>query len=173
MDERYPIGKFQWTGPNTPEQRQEFITQIAGLPTRLREAVAGLTEEQLDTPYRDGGWSVRQVVHHLPDSHMNALIRFKLALTENEPVIKPYKQDAWARLADSRGPVSLSLQMIEALHQRWELVLRSMSAEDFERKLTHPEQGLVALDRFLALYAWHGAHHVGHITQLRRRMGWE
>lgn len=172
MDERFPIGRFQWTGSNTPEQRRQFIAQIESVPARLREAVAGLSEEQIDTPYRTGGWTVRQVVHHLPDSHMNAYVRFKLALTEEQPTIKPYDEAAWALLADSRSPVDVSLRLTEALHERWGRVLRSMNDADFQRKLTHPEQGLVALDRFVALYAWHGAHHIAHITHLRERMGW-
>jgi hypothetical protein len=139
----------------------------------MRAAVAGLTPERFDTPYRPGGWSVRQVVHHVPDSHMNAYVRFKLALTENEPTIKPYEEAAWAELADSAStPVDVSLTLLETLHDRWVRLLRSMTEADFARKFRHPQLGVVPLDKNLALYAWHGKHHVAHITSLRQRMGW-
>jgi uncharacterized damage-inducible protein DinB len=139
----------------------------------MRAAVAGLTPERFDTPYRPGGWTVRQVVHHVPDSHMNAYVRFKLALTENEPTIKPYEEAAWAELADSAStPVDVSLTLLETLHDRWVRLLRSMTEADFARKFRHPQLGVVPLDKNLALYAWHGKHHVAHITSLRQRMGW-
>jgi len=139
----------------------------------MRAAVAGLTPERFDTPYRPGGWSVRQVVHHVPDSHMNAYVRFKLALTEDEPTIKPYEEAAWAELADSAStPVDVSLTLLETLHDRWVRLLRSMTEADFARKFRHPQLGVVPLDKNLALYAWHGKHHVAHITSLRQRMGW-
>ncbi|HLH31113.1 MAG TPA: bacillithiol transferase BstA [Terriglobia bacterium] len=173
MDVRYPIGPFQWQGPNTPEQRAKFIEEIARTPQRMREAVEGLTEEQLDTPYRVGGWTVRQVVHHVPDSHMNSYIRFKLALTENEPTIKAYDEAKWAELIDGKtGPIETSLQLLESLHQRWVRLLKSLTAEDSKRKFTHPELGLVSIDQYFALYAWHGKHHVAHITSLREKKGW-
>ena len=173
MDPRYPIGKFEWTGANTEADRQKFIAQIEEAPGKLRAAVKGLTEQQLDTPYRDGGWTVRQVVHHLPDSHMNAYVRFKLAATEDYPTIKPYEEKLWANLADAKAaPIEPSLALLESLHYRWVLFLKSFSAADWARKLKHPELGEVALDKYVAMYAWHGRHHVAHITALRERMKW-
>lgn len=173
MDLRYPIGKFTWSGSNTPQQRAHFVEEIAATPQRLRSAVAGLSAEQLDTPYREGGWTVRQVVHHLPDSHMNSYVRFKLALTENEPTIKPFDEAHWAQLIDARtAPIDASLNLLEGLHQRWSILLRSLGEDDVARKFNHPELGIVTIDQYIALYAWHGAHHVGHITALRQRMGW-
>jgi uncharacterized damage-inducible protein DinB len=139
----------------------------------MRAAVAGLTEQQLDTPYRAGGWTVRQVVHHVPESHMNSYVRFKLALTEDDPVIKPYDEVLWAKLADAYAPIEGSLALLDALHQRWVPLLESMKDGDFERTFRHPELGPVRLDQNLALYAWHGKHHVAHITALRDRMGWK
>ncbi len=169
---RYPIGKFQPSAP-TEENRKQFLAQIEETPTRLRAAVAGLSREQLDTPYRDGGWTVQQVVHHLADSHMNAYTRFKLALTEDEPTIKPYNETRWAELSDSRTtPAETSLALMDALHERWVNLLRGMSPADFSRKMKHPERGPMSLDDTLALYAWHGRHHVAHITGLRGRSGW-
>jgi uncharacterized damage-inducible protein DinB len=174
QDLRFPIGKFHWKGELNEAERDELISQIAETPARLREAVEGLTPEQLDTPYRPEGWTVRQVVHHLPDSHLNSYVRFKLALTENQPTIKTYDQEAWAKLADSKAtPIETSLALLEALHERWVNLLRSMSPSDFERTLNHPEMGPVTLDRLLGIYAWHGRHHVAHITSLRERMGWQ
>jgi len=174
QDLRYPVGKFHWKGDLNATERAELITEIAAVPTRLREAVTGLAPEQLDTPYRPDGWTVRQVVHHVPDSHLNSYVRFKLALTENQPTIKTYNQEAWANLADSKSTsVETSLALLEALHERWVNLLQSMSPADFARTLNHSEMGPVTLDRMLALYAWHGRHHVGHITSLRERMGWQ
>jgi hypothetical protein len=139
----------------------------------LRGAAAGLDNQRLDTPYRPGGWTVRQVVHHLPDSHLNSYVRFRLALTEDEPIIKPYDESRWAELTDARtAPVEISLAFIESLHRRWMLLLRSLAPADLARQFRHPELGVVSLDRNLALYAWHGRHHVAHITSLRERMGW-
>ena len=173
VDLRYPIGPFKWSGPNTPEQQQRFIDDIAAAPQRLRLAVAGLSNEQLETPYRPGGWNIRQVVHHVPESHMNSYVRFKLALTEENPTVKPYDEARWAQLADVRTtPIDVSMALLESLHIRWVTLLRSLSTKDFERTFQHPEIGLVSLDRNLALYAWHGAHHVAHITGVRERMGW-
>ncbi len=174
IDLRFPVGDFQMReGQLTDEQRQQFIQQIAETPARLREAVRGLSEEQLDTPYRPEGWTVRQVIHHVPDSHLNSYVRFKLALTEDEPTIKPYDEAQWAALEDSRAtPVEVSLTLLDALHERWIILLKSLSAADFARAFTHPERGKISLDQNVALYAWHGRHHVAHITSLRERMGW-
>jgi uncharacterized damage-inducible protein DinB len=170
---RYPIGKFQPTAP-TEENRKQFLSQIEEAPKRLRAAVAGLSLDQLNTPYRDGGWTVQQVVHHLADSHMNAYTRFKLALTEDEPTIKPYNETRWAELSDSRTtPVETSLSLMDALHERWVNLLRGMGPADFGRRMKHPERGAMSLDDTLALYAWHGRHHVAHITNLRARKGWK
>jgi uncharacterized damage-inducible protein DinB len=172
-DLSYPIGKFSFQAPSTREQRQQWIAEIAEAPPKLRAAVAGLSPEQLDTPYRPGGWTVRQVVHHVPDSHMNSYMRFKLALTEDEPTIKPYDEARWAKLADtSATPVEVSLTLLESMHDRWVRLLRSLKDADFERQFRHPELGMMRLDRNLALYAWHGKHHVAHITSLRERMRW-
>ena len=173
-DIRYPIGKFDGRSDLRDDERPALIKQIAEAPANLRAAVRGLTESQLDTPYRPDGWTVRQVVHHLPDSHMNAYVRFRLALTEHEPTIKPYEEKLWAELFDARtAPVEASLQLLESLHKRWVILLESMKPSDFLRKFNHPENGLMKLDRLLALYAWHGRHHVAHITSLRERMGWK
>ncbi len=173
MDLRYPIGQFKWPGEITAGQRRRFIDQIEETPARLRAAVKGLSNEQIDTPYRPGGWTVRQVVHHLPDSHLNSYIRFKLALTEEEPLIKPYDQERWAELDDARtAPPETSLALLESLHRRWVLLLRSLTPADFARAFRHPELGVVTLEKNLSLYAWHGRHHVAHITSLRERMGW-
>jgi hypothetical protein len=172
-DPRYPIGRFIPEPNPTPETRHRHIEQIASMPLRMRRAVAELTQEQLDTPYRDGGWTVLQVVHHVPDSHVNAYIRFKLALTENEPTIKPYDEAAWAKLKDSKlTPADISLTMLESLHARWTVLLRSLRTEDFQRKFVHPDSGPHDIDWLLGLYSWHGDHHVAHITSLRERMSW-
>ncbi len=172
-DLRFPIGKFTFEGEITEEARRKLIEEIAAAPAQLRAAVAGLSEEQLDTPYRPGGWTIRQVVHHVPDSHLNSYVRFKLALTEDEPTIKPYDEKRWAELEDVRAtPVEVSLTLLESLHRRWVLLLRSLGPADFARKFRHPELGVVTLERNVALYAWHGRHHVAHITSLRQRMGW-
>ena len=174
-DLRYPIGEFKWEGKMTEDERRRFIDTIAEAPGRLRAAVEGLSSQQLDTPYRPGGWTARQVVHHLPDSHLNGYTRFKLALTEEEPTIKPYDERRWAELEDARtAPVEISLALLESLHERWVRLLRSLAPADFARTFRHPELGLgtVTLDQYVALYAWHGRHHVAHITSLRKRMGW-
>jgi uncharacterized damage-inducible protein DinB len=172
-DPRYPIGRADLKPVLDAAERRAAIEIIAAAPANLRAAVTGLTPDQLDTPYREGGWTVRQVVHHVPDSHMNAYIRFKLALTEEEPAIKTYAEDRWARLADSETtPVDVSLTLLEALHRRWDGVLRAMEPEDFRRTLKHPDHGTVTLDQMLGLYSWHSRHHVAHVTALRERMGW-
>ncbi|HEV2176257.1 MAG TPA: bacillithiol transferase BstA [Terriglobia bacterium] len=173
-DLRFPVGKFKWEGPITNQQRHHFIGDIEQTPARLRDAVKGLTGQQLDTPYREGGWTVRQVVHHLPDSHLNSYTRFRLALTEDAPTIKPYDEKKWAELADARtAPIEISLNLLESLHHRWAMLLRSLKTEDWARTFRHPERGPMTLDQNLALYAWHGRHHVAHITSLRERMGWK
>jgi len=172
-DPRYPVGKFQWEDEASEARRREWIAQIEEAPAKLRAAIQGLTEQQLDTPYRDGGWTVRQVVHHLPDSHMNAYVRFKLAVTEDYPTIKTYEEKLWAELPDAKtASVEPSLALLESLHYRWVLFLKSLSAADYARKIRHPELGELALDKYLAMYAWHGRHHVAHITSLRKRMKW-
>ena len=172
-DPRFPIGRFDRSAPVTQEQIPALIEQIADVPTQVRAAVEGLTDEQLDTPYREGGWTARQLVHHLPDSHMNAYIRFRLALTEEEPPIKTYDEAGWAELKDARtAPPEISLTLLDALHDRWARLLRSLGPDDFARTLRHPELGLMRLDAVLALYAWHGRHHVAHLAALRERMGW-
>jgi uncharacterized damage-inducible protein DinB len=170
---RFPVGRFDPKAGFTSYQRGEALDSIAGTPARMRAAVAGLNDEQLDTPYREGGWTVRQVVHHVPDSHMNAYVRFKLALTEETPMIKTYEEAAWAKLADSREtPIEVSLSLLDALHVRFDKVLRAMSDEDFQRKLQHPEWGDLELSTMVRLYEWHGRHHVAHITRLRDRNDW-
>lgn len=173
MDPRYPIGKFEMPAQVTPALRQDAIQKIADTPAKIRAAVAGLSQSQLDTPYREGGWTVRQVVHHVPDSHMNAYVRLKLALTEDTPTIKPYAEDKWARLADTASaPIATSLALLETLHERFVIVLRSLSDSDFSRKLIHPDHGERDLNWLVFLYAWHGLHHTAHITELRKKNGW-
>ena len=173
-DLRYPVGKFNWDVPVSEAENPKLIAQIAETPGALRSAVAGLSPNQLETPYRPGGWRVKQLVHHIPDSHLNAYTRFKLALTEVEPTIKPYDEAAWAELADSQEvPIDVSLALLESLHARWVALLRSMDAADFRRTLRHPEHNMVlTLGQMLGLYAWHGRHHVAHITALKKREGW-
>ena len=171
-DPRYPIGKFSYDRESTPQKRAAWIGDIRDLPVRVRQAVAGLDAAQLDTPYREGGWTVRQVVHHLADSHMNAFGRFKLALTETEPQIKPYDEKKWAELPDSTLDVACSLELLDGLHKRWTALLSSLTPDQLERTFRHPESGVQKLDRTLQTYAWHCRHHVAHITRLRERSGW-
>lgn len=172
-DLRFPVGKFRYDGPFTEKDKNALLEEISNAPSLLRSAVQGLSESQLDTPYRPDGWTVRQLVHHVPDSHLNSYVRFKLALTEDEPTIKPYAEDRWAKLADTDvTPVGVSLTLLEALHDRWVRLLKSLTAEDWKRKLRHPERGTMTLEENLALYAWHGKHHVAHVTALRKRMSW-
>jgi uncharacterized damage-inducible protein DinB len=173
-DLRYPIGKFDYQPGASDAARKERIARIGAAPARIRAAVSGLTPEQLDTPYRPGGWTVRQVVHHVPDSHLNAYTRIRLALTEPGPTIKPYDEARWAELPDARGaPPEISLALLEALHARWMLLLERLVPEDFGRSIRHPEHGReMTVDELVAMYAWHGEHHAAHITSLRRRMGW-
>jgi uncharacterized damage-inducible protein DinB len=172
-DLRYPLGPFQAPSLVGAAERSTFIAQIEEAPQRLRLAVAGLGDEQLDTPYRPAGWTLRQVVHHLPDSHLNAYLRFRLALTEDAPAIKTYDEARWAELEDARkGPLDLSLPLLDALHRRWTVMLRAITEEQWKCSYRHPEMGPVPLARALALYAWHGRHHVAQITSLRERNGW-
>jgi hypothetical protein len=172
-DLAYPISRFQRPDSLTDAQRRAAIDSIAGTPERFRAAVTGLDQRQLDTPYRPGGWTVRQVIHHVPDSHMNAMTRFKLALTEEHPSVKSYDEAAWANLEDARStPVETSLTLLDVLHDRWVRVLRAMRPTDFARTLHHPESGTLSLDQMLALYDWHGRHHTAHVTNLRTRNGW-
>ena len=172
-DPRFPVGRYRVEGEISERQREEWIEQIAETPARMREAVRGLTDAQLDTPYRDGGWTVRQVVHHVPDSHMNAYTRFKLGLTEDEPTIKPYDEAGWALLGDvAATPPEVSLALLDHLHVRWVNVLRAIAPDGWARTIVHPENGRMRLDFMLGMYAWHGRHHVAHVTRLRDRMGW-
>lgn len=166
---RYPIGKFTPSSGGT----DQAISEIAALPSALRASVAGLTDPQLDTPYRDGGWTVRQLVHHVADSHINAYVRMRLALTEDWPTIKPYEETLWAELADAKTlPVEVSLSLLEALHGRWVALLKSLRDTDWERGYVHPENGREALSKVVAMYSWHGRHHAAHVTKLRKRMHW-
>jgi hypothetical protein len=172
-DLRYPIGNFAYEGSLSEVQKQKCLSDIEQAPVNIRAAVEGLSNAQLDTPYRPQGWTVRQVVHHVPDSHLNAYIRFKLALTEDEPTIKPYAEDRWAQLGDTKTtPIDVSLTMLDCLHARWVKLLRSLGPEDWKRTFRHPELGVMNLEKTLALYSWHSRHHVAHITSLRERNGW-
>ena len=170
---RFPIGKFKPTAEPEPADRREWLQTIEAAPAQMRAAVAGLSDAQLDTPYREGGWTVRQVVHHVPDSHANAYVRTCLALTETEPTIRDYDEKAWAMLTFSRlGPIDVSLDLLDGLHARWLGVLRGMSQADYARRLIHPEHGLMTMAVLIEMYSWHGRHHVAHITKLREREGW-
>jgi len=173
MDPRYPIGDYKQPSNITPAMRKSAIDEIAALPQQFRAASKNLTDAQLDTPYRDGGWTVRQVIHHVPDSHMNAYVRWKLALTESEPTIKPYEEARWAELADTKStPVEVSLTLLDNLHDRWTRLLRSLPDSDYSRTFRHPDHGVRTLDWMLFLYVWHGKHHTAHITNLRKQKGW-
>ncbi len=173
-DLRYPLGKFVAPTMVTAQMRTEFIAQVEGAPAALRAAVTGLSDKQLDTPYRPGGWTVRQVVHHVPDSHVNAYVRLKLALTEDEPTIKPYAEERWAELVDGKtASPDVSLKLLEAVHSRWVMVWRSLAPDQFARRFRHPEHpGMLSLDWMLSMYSWHGRHHIAHVTSLREREGW-
>jgi hypothetical protein len=173
-DLRYPIGRFTAPAEVTEAERRAWIGEITALPRLASAAVAGLGDRQLDTPYRPGGWTVRQVVHHLPDSHLNAYTRFRLALTEDDPQIRPYFEERWAELPDAReAPVEISLALLEALHARWVTLLRSITAEQWRRGFVHPDHGRrIPLDEALGQYAWHGRHHVAQVAALREREGW-
>jgi len=167
---RYPIGPFVAPAEVSPEDRARYIQQIADVPSSLRLAVDALKPDQLEEPYRPGGWTARQVVHHLADSHLNSYLRFRLALTEEEPTIKTYYEDRWAELPDSRNaPTEISVSLLESLHRRWVLMLTALREEEWKRSFRHPELGVLRLDHNLALYAWHGRHHVGHIRSIAER----
>jgi hypothetical protein len=171
-DLRYPVGPFAPL-PDSPSVIAAAIDDIERLPAALRAAVRGLTDEQLAIPYRPGGWTVRQVVHHVADSHMNGLIRTKLALTEANPTIKPYDENAWVQLPDALFPIEISLGILDGIHARWVEVLRSLSVEQLQRTFVHPEHGLtMTIGYQVQNYGWHCRHHVAHITALRRREGW-
>jgi uncharacterized damage-inducible protein DinB len=173
MDPRYPIGNFEMPKQVTPARRQQAIDELAATPGKMRAAAKGLNDAQLDTPYRDGGWTVRQVLHHVPDSHLNAYIRLKLALTEEKPTIKPYDEAAWAKLEDSKStPIEVSQALLDSVHVRFDKLWRSMKPEQFARVLVHPEHGERTVDWLLFLYEWHGKHHTAHITELRKQKGW-
>ena len=172
-DLRYPVGQFKLEAPYSDAQRAAMIQDIADLPAKLRDAVTGLDDHQLETPYRDGGWTVRQTVHHVADSHVNSYIRFRFAATEDNPTIMPYPESVWAELPDAKhAPVDVSLKILEGLHYRWVVLLKSFKPEDWNRTLLHPERGKLDLNTNLALYSWHCKHHVAHITELRKRKGW-
>ena len=173
-DPQYPIGKFSPDPDVTPAKRRRWIEEIAAAPAAFRRAVAGLNDTQLDTAYRDGGWTVRQVVHHMADSHLHTMMRFRVALTENEPAITGYDPGKWGELPDAKtGPVDVSLKLFDALHARWILLLNAMSPADFARTFRRPDGQVMTLDRALQAYAWHGRHHAAQITDLRQRMGWK
>lgn len=172
MDPRFPIGKFAPVADPGPDVLAWAAADLSTLPSRLRQAVSGLTDAQLDTPYRDGGWTVRQLVHHVADSHMNGLIRVKLALTEDSPTIKPYAQHHWANLPDSKLPIELSLRIIDGVHERLDAIVATLTPDDYAKTFVHPENGLTRLDNWIQLYAWHSRHHVAHITELRKARGW-
>lgn len=170
---RYPIGLFDHTGPVTDADLTRWIDEIEALPDQMRRAVAGLTDAQLDTPYRPSGWTLRQVVHHVPDSHLNCYVRFKWALTEDEPTIKPYDERCWAALADVRlVPVATSLDFLALLHTKWVALLRALSREQWARRFVHPAAGPAELAWTVGSYAWHGRHHLAHITRTVKREGW-
>jgi uncharacterized damage-inducible protein DinB len=166
-DERYPIGPFAMPDSLSEDERLDAITDIAETPEALREAVTGLDEEQLDTPYREGGWTVRQLVHHVADSHLNSFIRFKMGLTEDVPTICVYNQDRWATTSEISLPIEVSVELLTALHLRWTALMRTFSQNDWNRRINHPEWGKITLEQLLALYSWHGRHHVAQIMRLR------
>lgn len=173
MDLRYPIGEFKRLPYYAPDLRRANLELLRQAPGHLRLALAGLTADQLQTPYREGGWTVRQVAHHLPDSHLNAYTRVKLALTEEQPAIKPYLEERWALLADTQEtPVEVSVALLEALHTRWIILLQTLGESDWKREYLHPTGGPTSLEATLAAYAWHGRHHIAQIAGLRQRMGW-
>ncbi|HEY0161455.1 MAG TPA: bacillithiol transferase BstA [Edaphobacter sp.] len=171
-DPRYPIGKFERPETITADERLNAIATLAELPEELRNAVDGFGSGQLNTPYREGGWTVRQLVHHIADSHLNAFVRIKLALTEDWPTVKPYDEKAWATLHDSAAPVEWSLELIESLHARWVMLLQSLTEEQWKRGYRHPEDGDCSVEVAALIYAWHSRHHTAHITHLRSREGW-
>lgn len=171
-DPRYPVGRFTPVANAGADVRRQSIADLSALPSRIRDAVSGLSDAQLDTPYREGGWTVRQVVHHVADSHMNGLVRVKLALTEDSPTIKPYKEALWAELPDATLPIELSLRIIDGVHARLDAIIAGMKDADYAKTFVHPESGLTPLSTWVQLYGWHSRHHVAHITALRASKGW-
>jgi hypothetical protein len=172
-DIRYPVGPCVWSPELSAEEKRQHLRDIAEMPAKLRAAAAGLAPEHLDIPYREGGWTIRQIVHHIPESHLNSYVRFKLALTEDRPTIKPYDEKLWAETPDSlTGPIEMSLDLADALHRRWSVVLNNMTDADFEKSIRHPEVGVLKLKSMLAGYGWHCRHHVAQIAATRQRMGW-
>lgn len=172
LDPSFPIGRFKPVANPGPDILKQSAADLAALPARIRAAVDGLSDAQLDTPYRDGGWTVRQLVHHVADSHMNGLTRVKLALTEDSPTIKAYAQQHWANLADSKLPIELSLRILDGVHQRLDAIVAALTPDDYAKTFVHPENGPTRLDNWVQLYAWHSRHHVAHITELRKSKGW-
>ncbi|TQR20617.1 putative metal-dependent hydrolase [Psychrobacillus vulpis] len=172
MDVKYPIGKFIFEGKMTSDVIHSWISELEDFPILLNEAVKDLTEEQLDTPYREGGWTVRQVVHHLADSHMNAYIRFKLTLTEESPVIKPYDEAQWAEFVDNELPIGISLSLLQSLHIRLVKLLNSLTPEELKKTFIHLDSGIISIEKNIGLYVWHGKHHLAHITNLCIQQGW-
>ncbi|MBA3949139.1 MAG: putative metal-dependent hydrolase [Acidobacteria bacterium] len=172
VDPRFPVGKFAPVANPGPDVLRGSAADLSALPSALRAAVADLTDAQLDTPYRDGGWTVRQLVHHVADSHMNGFIRVKLALTEDSPTIKPYAQQHWANLPDSILPIELSLRILNGVHERLDAIVAALTPDDYAKTFVHPDNGLTRLDNWVQLYAWHSRHHVAHVTELRRTKGW-
>jgi hypothetical protein len=173
-DERYPIGKFESKATYTVQEIQECIDRITALPALLEAEVQGLTDSQLDTPYREGGWTVRQVVHHVPDSHMNAYIRMKWALTEQNPLIKAYDEKGWAETQETKSSPEISISFLKALHTKWVALIKTLTASDLQKGFIHPDtKQHIPMSRLIATYAWHGDHHLAHITSLKKRMGWD
>jgi hypothetical protein len=172
LDPRYPVGPSPVREAIEEAHISHYVASLAALPENLRSAVYGLNDAQLETPYREGGWTVRVLVHHIADSHMNAYIRTRLALTEDWPVVKGYDENMWAKLADSKLPVEVSLELLESLHRRWVAMFQSLTGADWERGYQHPENGRTTVLQALALYEWHSRHHVAHITELRKSKGW-
>jgi len=172
---KYPIGQFELPATITKDILSQWIAAISSFPTRLKNEVNHLTDEQLDTQYRPEGWTIRQVIHHCADSHMNSLIRFKLALTEDQPTIKPYYEERWAELLDSKNmPIAPSLKMLEGIHERWTILLNHLTEEQNERIFIHPEHGKkFRIDENIGVYAWHGNHHLAHITETKKRNNWK
>ncbi|KHD86281.1 YfiT family bacillithiol transferase [Heyndrickxia ginsengihumi] len=172
MDVRYPIGKLRLPTEITSEDVELWISEIEKAPLALKEAIRGLTTEQLSTPYRQGGWKIYQVVHHLADAHMNGYIRIKKGLTEHEPNIMPYNQEDWAELEDNQLPIEVSVDLFSTIQKRLTALLKSLTDIDLKRTVQHPENGLSTIEKLIATYAWHGKHHIAHITSLRKKMGW-
>ena len=174
VDDRYPIGPFKRKETYTTHDLKSYIQQIAELPANLTKEVKHLSDNQLDTPYRDGGWTIRQVIHHLPDSHLNAYVRMKWTLTEDRPLIKAYDEKAWAETSETKFPPEVSLSFLDSLHSKWVALMLTLSPDDLKREFVHPETNKpTSLDRMIAMYAWHSNHHLAHVTKLKEKMGWQ